>query len=308
MNRKVTAIVIGLVLVVGFAAVVGYLSFKQNEDDQKGKVVIVVSIAPQREFAKAVGGDNVKVTSMVPPGQEPHGYEPTIGQMKDLSDADIYFKMGSGVEFEETWMYDFEEQNRDMRIVDGSKGVVLIPMEYEHEHDHNDTRSTRDEKMDPHIWMSPKNIQLMVQNLLEGLMDEDPENAQYYQGNADDYLVKLDTLIGNISKGLEPYRGEKFLVYHPAFGYFAHDFGLVQLTIEEEGKEPTPQGLVHVIEQAKEEGIKVVFVEPQFDKHNAETIAEEIGGKVITLDPLAEDYIDNIQEISARLIEAFENG
>ncbi len=307
MNRKVIAIVIGIVLLMGFIAVVGYFAIRQNDEDEEGKLLVVVSIAPQSEFVKRVGGDEVKVTVMVPPGQEPHDFEPTTAQMKDVAKADIYFKVGSGIEFETHWMDKFRDQNEDMRVVDGSKGVDLLPMEYEHEHG-DEEEHEHEEGMDPHIWMSPKNVKVMMANLLEGLKAEDPENSDHYQVNADDYLAELDLLIGNITDGLEPYLGEKFLVYHPAFGYFAHDFGLVQLAIEEEGKEPTPRGLEHVIEQAKEEGIKVIFVEPQFDRHNAETIADEIGGRVITLDPLAEDYLQNIGETSDKLIEAFENG
>jgi zinc transport system substrate-binding protein len=315
MNRKVVAIIIGVVLALGFFAVVLYFAIQQNEDEDEGLVHVVVSIAPQKEFAEALGGDKVSVTVMVPPGQEPHDFEPTTSQMKDVAKADIYFKVGSGVEFETVWMGTFEKQNENMRVVDGSKGVELIPMEYEHDHneeEHNgsdhDDEHDHEEGMDPHIWMSPKNAKVMVQNLLVRLKAEDPANSHYFQENADAYLAELDRLVDNISAGLEPFQGEKFLVYHPAFGYFAHDFGLVQLAIEEEGKEPTPKGLEHVIEQAEEEGIKVVFEEPQFDKHNAQTIADEIGGGVITLDPLAENYLDNIKEISDKLIEAFENG
>jgi zinc transport system substrate-binding protein len=137
---------------------------------------------------------------------------------------------------------------------------------------------------------------------------EDPGNEQYYRENAEIYLEELDGLIENTTKGLAPHAGERFLVYHPAFGYFADEFGLVQLAIEDEGKEPTPKGLESVIAQARDEGIKVVFVEPQFDRHNAETIADEIDGRVITLDPLAGDYLENMRVVSLELIEAFENG
>lgn len=338
MNMKIVAIVIGVLLIVGLFGVVAYFAIQEDQKDE-GKLGIVVSLLPQKEFAERIGGEHVSVTVMVGEGQEPHGYEPSTAQMKDVAEADIYFKVGSGVEFETAWMDKFIEQNSKMKVVDGSAGINLIEISEEHDHedddheeedDHNETDDKHDEEEhhneteeddheedqeddhhhhgdDPHIWTSPSNAKIMVQNLLTVMKAEDPGNADEYQKNADAYLAELDSLISEISTGLEPYADEKFLVYHPAFGYFAHEFDLVQLAVEDEGKEPTAKGLEHVIEQAKDESIKVVFVEPQFDKHNAQTIADEIGGSVITLDPLSPDYIQNLREISEKLIEAFED-
>lgn len=145
----------------------------------------------------------------------------------------------------------------------------------------------------------------MVENILSAMKDEDADNSDFYDDNAAQYISGLDTLHDDTKQGLKPYEGKKFLIYHPSFGYFAEEYNLTQVAIEEEGKEPGTQGLQAIIEQAKDEGIKVVFVSPQFDESNAKTIADEIDGTVITLNPLAEDYLDNMEDVSEKLISSF---
>ena len=148
------------------------------------------------------------------------------------------------------------------------------------------------------------NLKGWVENLRDGLVEVDPDNAETYRENAEVYIAELEALDENITADLSSHFGERFLVYHPSFGYFAHDYGLVQMAIEEEGKEPGSAGLAAVIDQAKEHDIRVVFVSPQFSQESARAIAEEIGGKVLTLNSLAGDYIDNIGDISQKLISA----
>jgi zinc transport system substrate-binding protein len=277
---------------------------------------------------------------MVPPGHSPHDYEPTPSQMVDLADADLYFKVGSGVEFENIWMDDMEDMNDDMLVVDGSRGITLRTIDGEavgggrdddtaepegeegveegegeeeeeeenHEEEDHEDDAHEHEGADPHIWMSLRNSVVMVENLLEGLEEVDPDNAAYYSENAEAYIEELDELDEYVEGELDGHLGERFLVYHPAFGYFAHDYGLVQMAVEEEGKEPGSAGLAAMVDQAKEYDIKVVFVSPQFDEGSARTIADEIGGEVIVLDSLVEDYLDNMKDLSERLIEGLSGG
>ena len=285
-----------LVLLMGLIVVAAVLNAGcLDSDDDDDRIGVIVTILPQKEFVERVGGDRVKVTVMVPPGQSPHTYEPTPGQMKDIARAGLYFKVGSGVEFETVWMDTLKEQNSNMEIVDGHEGITLIPMCGGHD---NGT-------MDPHIWLSPKNAKIMVANLLEGLKKADQDNADNYTKNANDYIANLSKLHNETKSGLEPRQGKKFLVYHPAFGYLAHDYGLIQIAIEDEGKEPTAEGIQAIIDQAKEENITVIFVSPQFDRDNAETIADEIGGTVISINPLAENYVESMREVTTELINAF---
>lgn len=301
-HKKIIIIIICLFLLDAGVYLVNNHYNEENSDDHE--LNIAVSIPPQREFVKEIGGDKVKVTLMVPPGQDPHSYEPEASQMRELAKADIYLKVGSELEFEETWMNTMKEYNPDMEIIDGSKGIQLITMD-EHEvddgHDH-------DEDIDPHVWLSPKNAAKMVDNLAQGMVKEDPANSNFYEQNAEEYKDDLYGLDSELGTELKPYEGEKFMVFHPSFGYLAHEYNLTQVPIQEQGKDPGPGGLKDIINQAKEDNISVIFVSPQFDESNAESIADEINGEVAKLNPLAEDYLSNMEKMKEKLISGFEKG
>ena len=267
--------------------------------DTSNKIGVIVTILPQAEFVQSIGGDKVDVTVMIPPGASPHTYEPTPSQMSALSRAELYAKVGSGVEFELTWMDKLIAQNLDMHVVDCSQGIKLQQM----------TADDEDKpagSMDPHIWMSPRNVQIIVRNITDGLIRVDPDNRSYYEQNRDNYLENLAQLDQDIRQGLSVVQNRIFMVYHPAFGYFASEYNLTMLPIEEEGKEPTPAGLQHLIEQALEHDIHVVFVEPQFNPQSAEVIADAIHGRVVLTDPLARDYIENLRILAEELVQAME--
>jgi len=317
------SVVLTLIVFLGAMAVACDDDDDTDEEEAgrgKDKVGVVVTLLPQSEFAEKVGGDKVDITVMVPPGASPHTYEPTPGQMTALAEADMYAKVGSGVEFELVWMDKLINQNKEMLVIDCSEGIELIEMsgahEHEdegHEHEHEGEHEHEDEGheheqggMDPHIWMSPKNAIVMVQNICNGLVLIDPENKSYYESNRDSYIAELTKLDQDMETGLANVTNRVFMVYHPAFGYLAHTYDLTMLPIEEEGKEPTAAGLAKLIEQAKEHNIKVIFTSPQFDPQQAETIADEIGGRVVPINPLARDYIDNLQTIKMELIESME--
>ncbi|MFW6176354.1 MAG: metal ABC transporter solute-binding protein, Zn/Mn family [Thermoplasmatota archaeon] len=273
-----------------------------QEDAEDYELNVAVTIPPQKEFVEEIGGDNVKVTLMVPPGQDPHSYEPETRQMRELAKADIYFKVGSGLEFEKTWMSTMKEYNPDMKIVDGSNGIQLLTMD---NHEADDGHE-HDEDVDPHIWLSPKNAIKMVDNLVNGLIEKDSDNEEFYKENAEDYKNKLSELDSELKEGLSQYKQREFLVYHPSFGYLENEYNLTQIPIQEQGKQPGTKGLENIIAQAKENNISVIFVSPQFDDSNANTIAEEIDGEVVKLNPLAEDYLDNMRKLKEKLISGFE--
>ena len=276
------------------------ITFSCNQAaESTDKIGIIVTLLPQAEFAESIGGDKVEVTVMVPPGASPHTYEPTPSQMTALSKAQLYAKVGSGVEFELTWMDKLIAQNKDMLVVDCSEGVELQQM----------VAGDEDEpagSMDPHIWMSPRNAQIMVRNIADGLIRVDPNNRPYYEQNRDAYLEKLAQLDQDIRGELSTVQNRVFMVYHPAFGYFASEYDLTMLPIEDEGKEPTPAGLQHLIEQAQENNIHVVFVEPQFNPQSAEVIASAIDGRVVSADALARDYMENLRKIAGEMAQAME--
>jgi zinc transport system substrate-binding protein len=258
---------------------------------------------PQAEFVEQVGGDKVDVTVMVPPGASPHTYEPTPRQMVKIAEAEMYAMVGSNVEFEMVWMDSITDQNTDMLLIDCSEGTRLIIMSFDYlqkeDYQHNGS-------MDPHIWLSPVNAQIMVQNICDGLTEVDPTNKSYYEANRDFYLQELEELDKDIEEKLSDFTNRIFMVHHPSFGYFAEEYDLTMLPIEEEGKAPTPAGLAGLIEEAREHNVKVIFAEPQFNPEVAEVIADTIDGEVVFIDALAKDYNQNMRILADRLAEAME--
>jgi len=267
------------------------------------KIGVVVSIAPQADFVEAVDGEKVIVTVMVPPGADPHTYEPTPSQMVGVSKAKMYAKVGSGVEFELAWMDKISQQNKKMLVVDCSKGIQMIGMEENHG---DEDGGEQHQGEDPHIWLSPQNAKLMVWNICSGLIQVDPKNEAYYTRNRDEYLMKLDALDKDIQEGLSKVINRRFMVFHPAWGDFARDYNLEQIPIAIGGKEPSAKDIADLIQKARELGIKIIFAEPQFNPRSAETIAKEIGGRVVFIDPLAEDYISNMRLVLDELVKAME--
>lgn len=257
------------------------------------KIGVVVSIVPLADFVKNVGGEKVDVSVMVLPGKSPHTYKPTRSQLEAVSEAEMYVKVGSGVAFEITYMDDIISFNKDMLVVDTSKGVMLREMEEEHHH-HEDKHH---HGMDPHIWNSPVNAKTMVENIYEGLIQVDPGNADFYTQNRNDYLKELDILDGYIHYKLDGFTNRIFMEHHPAFGYFAAEYNLTQLAIEHEGKEPTPKVIQDLIDKAKEHDLQYVFVAPQFAPGYGETIASEIKGQTAPMNPLPDNYIANMGRI-----------
>ena len=229
----------------------------QPVETGEAKIRVVVSILPQAYFVRRVGGDRVEVTVIVPPGASPATYEPSASQMRSLAQADLYIRIR--VPFEDAWMGKIAAANPDMLIIDSSEGIERIGGK------------------DPHIWLSPRLVKLQAQAIYKGLVGVDPENKAIYAQNRDQFIADLEALDVEIAEVLAQVRGKKFMVFHPVWSYFARDYGLQQIAIEVEGKEPSAAELAALIETAKTEGIKAIFVQPQFSSKTAETIARQIG-------------------------------
>lgn len=288
MERKKILIISGFILILIIMTVAYIYTSPGNSTGSKyGQIGVVVTVGPQEEFVKRVGGERVNVTVMVPPGADPHTYEPLPNQMKQVQNAQIYFQVGSDVEFELAWMDKLTSINPQMKLVNTSTGIQLIPNTAESE-----------EGSDPHVWVSPRNAKVMVENIYQSLVQADPENKDYYTTNRDEYLKELDELDKNIIQKLSGKNNTKIMVYHPAWAYLCKDYNLQQISIEQDGKEPTPQAIVSLVDTARRENIKVVFVSPEFSTSNAQVIASEIGGKVVAVDPLSNDYLKNMQKVA----------
>ena len=294
-SSTATAIIVSLILI---GTIFVYLAVNDDGPDDN-KFGIVVTIVPQVEMAERVGGDLVSVTLMVPVGQSPHDYAPTAAQMADVRDAEVYFKVGSGVEFETANMEDILEVNSHLTVIDGSRDIEIMEMEG------HDTRAD-EVGLDPHIWLDPQNAIIMVANLRDGLVSADPDNATAYEENAAEYIAELEALDSEIQDMLAPYENRSFMIQHPAWGYYAHRYELNQLAVENLGDVPSPLELADLIDTAKEENITILFVSPQFDPSSAQVIADGIDGSVVEIDSLAENYIENLRYVSQEMKEAFE--
>lgn len=263
-----------------------------------GKVDVVVSILPQKTFVKKIAGDLVDVTVMVAPGASPAVYEPKPSQMKKITKAQIYFSIG--VPFEKAWLSRFKAQNPNMLLYDTSKGIKKLPMQ-EHHHGHHHHSSSI---LDPHIWLSPTLVKIQAKNIADALKKIDPKHKTVYENNLNRFKKEIDELNRRLSKILKPCQGKAMMVFHPSWGYFAKEYGLKQIPVEVEGKEPKSKELVKIIHEAKEEGVKTVFVQPQFSKRTVKVIATSIGAKIVEADPVAPNWAENLIQIAKNICKA----
>lgn len=260
---------------------------------------VTVSILPQKYFVERIGGDRVAVSVMVLPGANPATYEPKPRQMVDLTTSRLYFAIG--VPFETVWLDKFAHASPEMEVVSTQAGIEKIPMKTPHHHDGDKNHwgpAAHSGVRDPHIWLSPPLVMVQARNILSALIKADPAGRAAYEANYKSFimeLVGLDLKITALLSGGDTHR--RFLVYHPAWGYFAKAYGLVQIPVEVEGKSPTPKTLQRLIDEARQDGIRTVFVQPQFPAKSAETIAHAIGGHVIVADPLAPDWEKNLLHV-----------
>jgi len=264
------------------------------------RIPVFVSILPQKFFVERIGKDLVDVQVMVAPGASPHTYEPKPAQMAALSKAQVYFAIG--VTFERAWLTKISSANPGMKIVHTDQGIQKIPMAvHRHEEEKDDEREHPDHgALDPHVWLSPPLVMVQARNILTALQEADPSHRSEYEANYKDFVSMLVDLDGEL-RGILAGKGRlQFMVFHPAWGYFAHSYGLEQVPIEIEGKEPKPAQLKKLIEHAREHQIKVVFVQPQFSSRSAEQVAREIGGRVAFVDPLALNWAENLREAASK--------
>jgi zinc transport system substrate-binding protein len=243
---------------------------------------VTVSILPQRYFVERIGGDGVSVGVLVPPGASPATYEPKPEQLRALSRSAAYFRIR--VPFEDAWMARIASANPSLRVVDTTQGIDWLH-----------TAGGRD----PHIWLSPRLVVVQAQTITGALAELDPPGAPVYQANLARFRADIDHLDGQIRRSLSGLEQRSFMVLHPSWGYFARDYELTMFAVEVGGQEPSAAELTALIARARAEGIRVVFAQPQFSTRAARTIAHEIGGEVVLIDPLAADWLDNLRTVAA---------
>jgi zinc transport system substrate-binding protein len=259
----------------------------QSDRPASDQIKVVTTIAPLAEFINAVGGDRVEVYVMIPPGAEPHTFEPTPSQIRQVAEADMYVQNGAGLEF---WMDRILQINKDMMIIDSSKGIDLI--------------SESADEIDPHIWLSLHNAAVQVDNICDGLTQLDPANKDYYLQNRDSYLQKLKDLDSELNETYASKEKKIFIVHHPAWTYFAKDYELEQVPLMENEKEPGPRYLSEVVDLARENNITTIFIEPEYNPKSAEVIAREMNASIVYLDPLAGNYLENMRYAGKKIAES----
>ena len=252
------------------------------------KPIIAVTIVPEQTFAEAVCGDLAEVITMVPPGNSPGNYEPTAQEMEKFSDASLYFSIGVPTE-----AANILPNVGDVKVVSLQDKVAEVYPE----------RTFESGDRDPHIWLSPKRAKVMVETIAQEMSELDEANKETYEKNAKAYIEQLDALDDQITSALTDVQSKNFIVYHPAFGYFADDYGLTMYALEKDGKEATAQHLQDMVDLAKKENIKVIFYQEEIDSSQSAAFAEEIGGKTMQLSPLAANYIESLKSMADLMAE-----
>jgi zinc transport system substrate-binding protein len=256
-------------------------------------LAVAVSILPQKYFVERIGGDAVRVTVMVPPGADPHSYEPKPRQMTELAASALYLAIG--VDFERAWLKRLRSASPRLMVVRTDEGIPKRPMAAAGGHRYGAGEP------DPHIWLNPALVKMLCGNILRALAAADPGNRTAYETRCARFLEDVEALDAELKAVFADRQGSRFIVLHPAWGYFANAYGLEQIPIEIEGKEPKPAQLQGLIRRARELGITAVFVQPQFSARSAELVAREIGGQVMAADDLAENWLENLRATARRL-------
>ena len=254
------------------------------------KPLVMVTIEPVRYFTERIAGGLVQVESMVPRGSNPEAYDPTPRQMMRLGSSTAYLDNGGYLGFEQSWLERLQQNAAGTRFFNLSEGMNLIA------DDHETTG------IDPHIWCSCANARIMARNILNALLLLDGENKDAYTAGYDSLLAEIDrtdSIIRQKTAGIKASRA--FVIYHPALTYYAAEYGLEQIPIEKDGKEPSAAGLKDIIDDGVEKHVRVVFIQPEFDRHNAEAIAQQIGARIVDINPISYDWAAEMVHIAESL-------
>jgi zinc transport system substrate-binding protein len=292
----------GTILILSALLLFGCSETPESRPSKRARPLVFVSIPPQAGLLKAMVGEHIEVRTLVGEGQSPHSYEPTARQLTALGEADILFTIG--VPFEQALLTKIAPLYPDLKIVESHEGIGLRSMP----HNHDGVHCTHDHgEKDPHVWLTPLKALKIASNMRGTLKKLYSDHYwKHYHSNFEALNMQLNHLHEETAKKLLPFRGKRFYVFHPSFGYFSDAYGLEQIAVELNGKSPTPRQLAKLIEQAKADGVKVIFVQKQFPSSSAKVISDAIGGSVVQLDPLAEDSVANLRRIAESIAQTLE--
>lgn len=292
-----------LILITFFFLSIGCLTGNSKGIESEGKQVITVSIVPQKYFIDQLAGDYFEVNIMVPPGASPDDYEPSPKQLKSLSKSKAYFYLGH-LGFEKSWMKRFTGTAPNVKFIPCNLGLDLLEGDCHHEHvgTASHTHGT-----DPHIWTSPENVKTITKTICNELSKLYPSKKKEFEKNYAAFVKRINEMDTKIRIDLENFENRSFMIYHPALAYFARDYFLHQYSIEYEGKSPSTAHMKEMVDLARREKIKTVFIQSQFESEKAQAIAKEIGAKVVSIDPLAYDWMAETERIAKELKETLSN-
>lgn len=265
------------------------------------KLVVSVSVLPQKYFIEQIAGDMIEVNVMIPPGSSPATYEPSVSQLSKIVHSPTYMRIGY-VGFELSWMEKIKAVNPEMKIVDLSVGIDLIKEEEqkvigEQKHLHGEAHGG----IDPHIWLSSNNSKIIARNTYKELIQLLPDEKDQLNEKYIELLSKIDSIQESIINLLSTQEDRSFIIYHPALSYFARDYNLIQYSLEIGGKTPSPAHMKWMIDLAREKKISTIFLQKQFDQKNAEVLAKAIGAKVVLINPLDPDWESQMFNIANQL-------
>ena len=296
---------------------------------QGGPLRVLVTVEPQAWLVEQVAGPLAQVTVMVPPGADPHTFEPRPSQMAEVARGDLYLSLG--LEFEAVWLPRFLAASPGLRVVAMDAGITKLPMPahghehseaeehghdhpegeaHGHDHDHPEGEAHGHDHgheaglPDPHVWLAPELMQAMAVATRDALTQADPANAQAYAAGCEAAVAKARAVHDDIAALFAGLTERRFMVFHPSWGYFAKEFGLVQMPVEGHGSEPGPRTMMQLVAEAREHGVRVVFVSPQFSQRSAGVVAQELGGALVEADPLARDWDANLRAVAQRMARA----
>jgi len=276
------------------------LIFACAQANASAPIKVFVSTLPQQYFFEQIGADKIKVSVMVGPGQSPTTFDPTPRQMAELASADLYQRIG--VPFERTWMPNIASRIPGLKIVDAREEIKLRNLEGKHHH--NSAQSEAEVAKDPHIWTDPLLVKNIADQILTNLIELAPEHTITFTENHRLFVQSMVVLDKKIRQIISRMENHSFMVFHPSWGYFADRYELHQIPVEQEGKSPGAKDLANLIKIVKQKGIKTILVQKQFSQRSAEILADSFDGNVIAVDPLAYDYIENMERVAKAIAGA----
>lgn len=266
---------------------------------QKGnKKLVTVSILPQKYFVEKIAGDLFDVQVLVPPGASPATYSLVPSQMKGLSHSLGWLRIGK-IGFEQSWHQKIEDTNPNLQVFDTSADADWIASD-----DDNHDEHVHDQGIDPHIWMAPNEVRKIARLTAQALTKLVPEKKDDFAKNLAEFEHEIDGLDHQMKQKFDRIDNRKFLIFHPSLTYLAREYNLTQVAVEVEGKEPSPRYMSLLVDQARTDGIRVIFIQKEFDKENARQLADEIQGDVVQIDPLSENWEVQLQEIADQIVAA----